>query len=400
MNVWKRNLTVCWFGMFVTVIGISQIAPVLPLYIEHLGVHNTSLVEQLSGFAFGATYIISAVVSPLWGQAADKFGRKPMLLITSIGMGIILFGIGFAQNVAQLIALRLLMGAITGYSTTCTILIATQTDNEHVGWALGTLSTAFLSGSLLGPMIGGFIEDSLGLRQVFFITGALLVVAFIITLLFVKERFVRSTEKLIAMRKVWKLIPEPGLTITLFVTFFILQLALYSIEPIITLYISQLTHNMQHVALISGVAFSASGLASILAAPRLGKLSDKIGSEKVIFVSLISAGVVIIPQAFVNRPWQLVVLRFVLGLTTAGLAPSIDALVKRITPDAFYGRIFGIILSAQYLGIFGGAIIGGQVSAHFGIKYVFFIMSVLLLINALWIYKRAYHKMDSPHLPD
>ena len=141
MAMWKRNLVVCWFGMFVSSIGMSQIAPVLPLYIKHLGVENTALIEQFSGLAFGITYIISAVFSPIWGHAADKFGRKPMLLRASLGMAIVIFTMGFAQNVYELIGLRLLQGVITGYGTACTTLIATQTDKEHAGWALGTLST-------------------------------------------------------------------------------------------------------------------------------------------------------------------------------------------------------------------------------------------------------------------
>ena len=57
MQIWERNLYVCWFGLFVGGVGMSQIAPVLPLYIKHLGVENTALIEQFSGIAFGVTYI-------------------------------------------------------------------------------------------------------------------------------------------------------------------------------------------------------------------------------------------------------------------------------------------------------------------------------------------------------
>jgi hypothetical protein len=141
MPIWKRNLFVCWFGLFVAGIGMSQIAPVLPLYIQHLGVHNTSSIAQLSGIAFGVTYIISAIFSPIWGHFADKFGRKPMILRASLGMALIIGCMGFAPNVYVLIGLRLLEGAITGFSTACTALIATQTDKDHAGYALGTLST-------------------------------------------------------------------------------------------------------------------------------------------------------------------------------------------------------------------------------------------------------------------
>ncbi len=95
--LWKRNLIVCWFGMFVTSIGMSQLGPVLPLYIDKLGVHNSALISQFSGIAFGVTFIISAIFSPIWGLAADKFGRKPMLLRASLGMSIIIFCMGFAS---------------------------------------------------------------------------------------------------------------------------------------------------------------------------------------------------------------------------------------------------------------------------------------------------------------
>lgn len=393
MKVWKRNLIVCWFGMFVTSVGMSQIAPVLPLYIKHLGVHSTALIEQFSGIAFGVTFIISAVFSPIWGRAADKFGRKPMLLRASLGMALVVFSMGFARNVYQLIGLRLLQGVITGYSTACTTLIATQTDKEHVGWALGTLSTASIAGSLLGPMIGGYIGENLGLQNVFFITGALLLIAFITTVLFVKETFNRQEKKVLGTKEIWSLIPNRSLIITMFVTSFVLTLALYSIEPIITIYVTQLSNNTNHVALLAGMAFSASGMASIIAAPRLGKISDKIGPQKIMLVALLVAGVIFIPQAFVRNPWQLMALRFLLGLATAGLLPSVNALIKRITPDSLTGRVFGFNMSASYLGVFGGSILGGQISAYLGIRYVFFITSTLLLINALWVYSSVYKKL-------
>jgi len=394
MPIWKRNLFVCWFGMFVSGIGMSQIAPVLPLYIQHLGVHNTSSIAQLSGIAFGVTYIISAIFSPIWGHFADKFGRKPMILRASLGMALVIGCMGFAPNVYVLIGLRLLMGVIAGFGTACTTLIATQTDKEHAGYALGTLSTGSIAGSLLGPIIGGFIEENLGFQPVFFITGALLMIAFILTALFVKESFTPQDKKTVSIKEQWKSVPEKSLTIILLVTFFVLAFGLYSIEPIVTVYVAQLTKDTSHVALVAGLAFSASGLANIIAAPRLGKLSDKIGAHKVMLVALVVAGIIYIPQAFVKNPWQLMGLRFLLGLTLGGLNPSINTLIKKITPDSLVGSVFGFTMSAGYLGVFGGAVIGGQVAAYLGIRYVFFVTSALLLMNAVWVYFKVYKKLN------
>ncbi len=73
--------------------------------------------------------------------------------------------------------------------------------------------------------------------------------------------------------------------------------------------------------------------------------------------------------------------------------PSINTLVKKITPDSLTGAVFGFTMSAGYLGVFGGAVLGGQVAAYLGIQYVFFVSSALLLINAIWVYFKVYKKL-------
>ena len=387
MEVWGKNLLVCWFGCFATAAGLSQIAPVLPLYIEHLGVQSIEEIEQWSGISFGVTFIIMAIASPIWGQAADRYGRKPMLLRASLGMAIVITCMGFAQNVYQLVGLRLIQGAVSGFVSASITLIATQAPKERAGWALGTLSTGAVGGMLLGPLIGGYLAETWGFHSVFFSTGAFLMIAFMLSLLFVQEDFKPPTNKVLSFHEVWDLLPNPSIMITMFVTTFILQLALLSIEPIITVYITQL-HVTNHVVLISGMVFAASGFGNMMAASKLGKISDRIGPQKVMLMALIVAGLLFIPQAFVTNPWQLMGLRFLLGIAAAGLLPSINTLIMRNTPNAITGRAFGYNQSAQFLGSFAGSILGGQTAATFGIHYVFFVTGALLLINALWVYTK------------
>jgi len=193
---------------------------------------------------------------------------------------------------------------------------------------------------------------------------------------------------------VWSGIPRKSLTLTLFITFFVLTVSMYAIEPVITVYISELSRNTGHIALVAGIAFSASGLANILAAPRLGKLSDKVGAHKVLLGALIAAGIVMLPQALVSDPWQLTGLRFLLGLAAAGLSPSVNTLIKKITPDSLTGRVFGFNMSAAYLGVFAGAVFGGQVAAWLGTRYVFYITGALLLLNAAWVYFKVYKELN------
>jgi len=91
----------------------------------------------------------------------------------------------------------------------------------------------------------------------------------------------------------------------------------------------------------------------------------------------------------------LMVLRFLLGIATASLLPSINTMLRHITPDEITGRVYGYNQSAQFIGSFGGAVMGGQIAAAVGIHYVFFVTSVLLLANAAWVYFRVYKKVSA-----
>jgi len=319
-----------------------------------------------------------------------------MLLRASLGMAIIVTCMGFVQNVYQLVGLRLIQGAVSGFISAAITLIATQAPINRAGWALGTLSTGGVGGMLLGPLIGGYLAETWGFRSVFFATGTLLMIAFMASLLFIQEDFKAPTKRMLSFREVWNLIPNPSIMIAMFVTTFILQLAMMSIQPIITVYITQL-HVTNHVVLISGMAFAALGFGNMLAASQLGKISDKVGPQKVMLWALIVAGMLFIPQAFVTNPWQLMGLRFLLGIAAAGLLPSINTLIMRNTPISITGRAFGYNQSAQFLGSFAGSVLGGQMAASFGIRYVFFITGALLLLNALWVYTTVWKQVSLQH---
>ena len=134
---WKRNLWVCVFGSFTTIVAMTLLLPFLPLYVEQLGVTDDAAIVQWSGVAYGATFLTAAMFAPLWGRLGDQYGRKLMLIRASLGMAVAMSLIGLSQNVYQLVGLRLLAGLLGGYSSGSTVLVATQTPRAQTGWALG-----------------------------------------------------------------------------------------------------------------------------------------------------------------------------------------------------------------------------------------------------------------------
>ena len=302
---WRRNLYVCLFGSFTNITAMTLLLPFLPIYVAELGVKTHAAVVEWSGIAYGVSFLGAGLLAPAWGKFADLYGRKLILMRASLAMAICMSMIGTAQNVWQLVFWRLLAGVLGGYASGAVVLVATQTPKSHSGWALGTLSTGVLAGTLLGPLIGGVLPGLIGLRGTFFLAGGVIFLAFLATCIFIHEDNPRGPgRKRPAGRSAWSMIPDRRPVIAMLVTAMLLMLANMSIEPIITVYVATLIHG-GNVVLMSGVVMAGSALGSILAAPRLGRLADRIGAWKVIVACLTVTGVLLIPQAFVTNAWQL-----------------------------------------------------------------------------------------------
>ncbi|VTU18411.1 Tetracycline resistance protein, class C [Variovorax sp. PBL-E5] len=395
---WRRNLVVCMFGSFTTIVAMTLLLPFLPLYVEQLGVKDSAAIVQWSGVAYGATFFSAALVAPLWGRLADLYGRKLMLIRASLGMALAMALIGMAHDVWQLVGLRLLAGLLGGYASGSMVLIATQTPKERSGWALGTLSSAIMAGNLVGPLVGGLLPPLIGIRWTFFAAGAVIFAAFLATAFLVREERRPAVPKGSPKpRGGWAAIGDRRPVIAMYLTGMLLMLANMSIEPIITVYVAQLVANPVHVTMVAGLVMAAAALGSILSAARLGRLADRVGHWNVITGCLAVSALLLIPQAFVDAGWQLVALRFLMGLALGGLLPCIASVIRHNVPVAVAGQMLGYSISAQYAGQVAGPLLGGFVGGHYGMRAVFLGTCVLLAIGAAWNWRARRPRDPAVH---
>ena len=385
MESWKVNLISVWFGCFFTGLAISQILPFLPLYVSQLGVSSHEALSMWSGLTFSVTFLVSAIVSPMWGSLADRKGRKLMLLRASLGMAIAILLQAFATNVWQLFLLRALMGLTSGYIPNAMALVASQVPRDRSGWAISTLSTAQISGVIGGPLMGGFLADHVGLRAVFLITAVLLMVSFLVTLFLIKEgaRPTVSKAERLSGKAVFASLPYPGLMISLFITTMVIQLCNGSVGPILALFIQSMAPEGNNIAFLSGMIAAVPGISALMSAPRLGKLGDRIGTGRILMATLIVAVVLFFAMSFVTTPLQLGVLRFLLGFADGAMLPAVQTLLIKYSSDRVTGRIFGYNQSFMYLGNVAGPLMGAAVSAMAGFRWVFAATAVVVLVNIL-----------------
>lgn len=378
---WKKNLWVAWIGCFFTGVSFSLVMPFIPLYVEQLGAPKDK-IEFYAGLSISVTALAAALISPVWGSLADRKGRKLMMVRAAIGMTFAMGSLAFVPNVFWLLVMRFLNGILSGYMPNATAMIASQAPLDKRGFALGTLATGGTAGSLIGPSLGGALAEAFGIRAVFIITGVLLLITTILTIFLVKEDFTPAEkEDVVPTKEVFRRVSNLPILIGLFITTLVLQLGIYSISPILTLYIRQLSGASGNILFVSGLIVSVAGISAVISSPVLGRLGDRIGSEKVLVAGLIFFLICYVPMSFVQTPFQLGVLRFLLGFSTGALMPSINTIIGRLTPTEGVSRVYSYNVMFQNFGQVLGPMVGSTVAAAYNYSSVFIATACFVLFN-------------------
>ena len=376
---------------FTMSVAFSILQPVMPLFLPDLGVASDSAVDMWAGVLAAATSFVAIFTAPFWGNLSDRYGRKLMVLRSTLGIAVFTMLMGLAQSPWHMLALRAGMGALAGFSSASVVMVATQVPEQRLGYSLGWMSSGQLVGSLIGPLIGGVIADVTGsYRLPFFVAGTIGLGAFLMTLL-VPERFTKpaeSSRKTGLIASLAALLRAGGL-LPVIMVMTMGQFATQAVGPVVTLFVRDMLGNRPDIATLGGLAFAATGLAGVLAVPFLGKRGDTLGYRKVLMLSLGGAALFSAPQALPLGYWAFVIERFGLGLFVGGVLPAANALIGRLANPVQRGLVYGMTSSAYFLGNTLGPLMGGSVAATFGIHWVFAVTAVLLTINLVWVYLKV-----------
>lgn len=400
ISIEKKNLIIMWFANFLVAASATMILPYLSLYIETLGNFSDDYVQRWAGFVFGVTFVTAFFFSPIWGRFGDRYGYKPILLITGFGIATSIFLMGFTSSVGGLFFLRMAMGVVTGFIPTSLALISSQTPKEVAGKTLGTLQMGTVSGGLLGPLIGGVLADLFGFQYTFLVTSLSIAMATTLVAIGIKENRERnkhSQKQTYSRKQVFSFIIHDRILLTIMFLSLLIQTANFSVQPLLALYVDDLT-NAENIALLAGLAFSATGIGNLLATRHWGKLGDSIGYDRVLLILLFLSSVLFIPQAFAETLWQLVLFRFLYGLAIGGIIPCIVAYIRQEAPSSMQGEVLGYNVSFRFLGNVIGPVMGGLLSGFFGISSVFFLTSGLFFLAfliLLWNVRKTSEVLQS-----
>ena len=394
-TVWKKNLPVLWVAVFLCCASYTSCIPFLPVYLlRELNVAEAD-VNFWAGICFAVTFLGCTVMAPYWGALADHVGQRKMALRAGYGLAITYFLTGVCQDVYQLMGVRILCGVVAGFVPACMSMASSSLPESRMGWGMGLMQTAMASGSIMGPLLGGYMASWFGMRMSFYVGSLALFAGTVAVMLVVKDMTILQKGSFNAS-SLWNDLKESlqnkELRFIMFM-FFMIQTCIMTIQPLITMYVGQLMGAMGDEAVkMSGVIFSLAGFAGILAAPFWGKRGQRYGYVRVFALVTFTAGFINLFQVFIKDVWQFAVIQFIYGLFLAGAVPNINANLTVVTDKATRGKAFGLSTSANQFGGVVGPLLGGALGAVMTTRYVLVATGCILMCMGAYSYFTREHK--------
>ena len=385
-HIWKRILVILAFNQLASTAGFSSVFPFLPLYVAELGSTTGLSIEVLSGLVYSGQAFSMMIASPIWGNLADRFGRKLMIQRASFGGTVLLLLMAFVQSGEQLVLLRVIQGLVSGTLAANNALTAAVAPREKSGFAMGVLQTSMGVGIAVGPLMGGAIADLWGYRMAFYLTAALLFIAGVVVTFGIQEppRPIRSeVEEKNGFLEEWKNIFSAAGVTTTFILRFLTQMGRMMVFAILAFFVQDLLTNQDQINSTVGLMMGITSATATLSAIFLGKLGDRIGHRKILIGTTLLMGILYIPQAFVSAAWQLVLLQALTGITLGGVIPSIAALLANYTKPGHEGAAYGLDNSINAAGRAVAPLLGGLIASWFGLRATFTGTGIVFFITAL-----------------
>jgi DHA1 family multidrug resistance protein-like MFS transporter len=364
---------VLWIGELIAISGFSVTLPFLPYYVQELGITELDQVAFWAGLLTTAQSTTMALVAPLWGLLADRYGRKIMVVRAMFGGAVIISLMAAAQNVYQLLILRAIQGMLTGTVPAATTLIASNTPAARRGYALGMLQMAIYLGSTVGPFVGGLIADNLGFRATFLVTGGLLLVAGILTAALVREEFAPPAHERERAR-LWEgllVVVRSRALMTLYGIRVLLGMAAQVAAPVFSLFVQSISSPSARVASLAGTIAGLASLTGALSAVVLGRASDRVGSRRILLLCSVACAGLYGLMSGVRTPLQLGVLRALVGIAAGGILASVSVLQASLAPAGRYGAVYGVNTSLMAAANAVSPMIGASLAASWGLPSVF-----------------------------
>ncbi len=352
--------------LFLDVMGFGIIIPVLPRLIRELTGGTISEASAYGGWLLFAFSLPMFLFSPMMGNLSDRFGRRPVLLISILGLGLDCILQGFATNMYWLFIGRIIAGMMGASFAIINSYIADVTEPEKRAEKFGLVGAAFGLGFIFGPLLGGLVSP-FGSRVPFFVAASLSILNFILAFFFLPESLAKEERREFSFKKSNPISALTGFKFYpklygLFLTVLLLNLAHHAVRTTWSFYVIEKFEWQESTI---GFSLAAVGLMyAIVQGGLIGVILKFLGEKKTLFIgfSFYILGNILFGFASQGYIMFLIIIPYSLG----GMEePAIQGILSRDVPSNEQGRLQGLIMSLISISSIFGPPLMTEIFYHF-----------------------------------
>lgn len=391
---WRRNQAAVTVATFIGFTGFTLVMPFLPLYLQQLGERDTAAIAIWSGLSLGVTPLVTAFMTPVWARLAERMGRKVMVARSLFSFVVIMTLMAWVNHPWQVFALRCIQGLFAGYGPLAMVLAAESAPREHMATAIGWVQTAQRLGPALGPVIGGVLAATVGLRGAFYVSALFYLGAFIFVIVGFHEPPRAERDEVGAAPAVsltWAHFRALPYFMTGMIAVFALQLVDRSFGPVLPLYLGEVGVMDESVPFLTGVIFTlaaaAAAIGNQITGWSLGKLLARQLLPACAAVAGISAIVFGIGPGVVVMCAAAIPFGVAMGVATTAVYTDVGHRVE----NAERTLAFSYLQTSYLIGLAVSPVIAGFIGA-WSMRAVFFV-DAAGLAGLAWF---VHHRMTTP----
>ncbi|MDP2414434.1 TCR/Tet family MFS transporter [Daejeonella sp.] len=388
----KAAISFIFITLLLDVIGLGLIIPVFPQLIEELIQGNISEASQWAGLLTFAYAIMQFICAPIVGNLSDKYGRRPVLLLSLLGFGIDYIFLSVAPTIWWLFVGRLIAGLFGASFTTATAYIADISTPENRSKNFGMIGAAFGLGFIIGPGIGGLLGE-FGPRVPFMAAAILTFLNLIYGYFVLPESLAKEHRRpfewkranpLGSLLQLKKYKGVGGLIISLIFVY----IAGHAVQSTWTFFNIE---KFQWSNTLMGISLTVIGLLiAIVQGGLIRYINPKLGDEKSIYVGLGLYSLGLFLFSFATDGWMMFV--FLIPYCLGGIAgPALQSIISGNVPKNEQGELQGALTSLMSATSIVGPLLMTNLFAWFtrpegDVKFAgapFFAGAILMLISAV-----------------
>jgi DHA1 family multidrug resistance protein-like MFS transporter len=375
MHYTKKGFIVLFCSIFVSMIGISIILPLLPIYADSLGAKGLSLAIIFAGFP-----IARAIFMPIIGWISDKHGRKMFIAWGLLIYGAISLAFPAAQDIASIILFRVIQGlAAAMILPTAMAYIGDISPVHKEGFYMGIFNVALFAGFGTGPFMGGVLMDFLGMNYAFYAMGSLSIISFIFLIIFL-PKVMKTNPAKVKEKASYRNILTSNILLGASTFRFISSFGRGILSCFMPLLASQLLLlKGWEIGLILSCNLL---LISVLQAP-FGKLADLFSRSKLVIIGYIVFAISLFLVPFSRNFSELLIVNLAMGLSGAISLPPATAMVVEEGRKFGMGSTMGLFNMAMSFGLAGGPLLSGLFVESLGLESPFYIAAFAALVGLL-----------------